>query len=417
MPRYELPIELILEMASAKFKPLTEGRGPLSYREVAELHKRDLAKIQAKISTKGVERAILNAFKQHWITIERKRIIPHYRRDTRREERLLRAFNRPQKQLNNAIVVDIIESRRISLRELPSDARRRHSGSVHEQLGHALATEIANANRLFRPRGDIVSVGSGRATHDVIDSLRQFPHFKVNEITIMSLTGSLFIHETDVRQEFLLDADIHTALLAQRFDGRVHTLPITYSIAHEPNVLSTIKTKTTLGRGYENNTPTHAIVGVGVLALGHRFFEEVKRRDKERKSEVPHSGAAPTRPSTLPDAVLADLRWLISQSETINARCQTYWPIADVCNRLFFVLPPKSLHVPNEKEIRDCIDRVNSCLLTITKTQLDKVATVMLVAGTLPKARAIFDLLVRPIPKIDTLCVDSQTADEILRMA
>jgi DNA-binding transcriptional regulator LsrR (DeoR family) len=113
----------------------------------------------------------------------------------------VRAFQLPHKRLKRAIVTKI---------DVPpitqSDAS--YGDMVHEQVGRALATEIATTPELFRSKNDIVSVGSGRAIHAVIDSLQQFSHFQVDEITIMSLTGSLFFQDSTVKTEFLLDADI-----------------------------------------------------------------------------------------------------------------------------------------------------------------------------------------------------------------
>ena len=241
----------------------------------------------------------------------------------------------------------------------------------------------------------------------------------------MSLTGSLFIHETNIRQEFLLDADIHTALLAQRFDGRVHTLPISQSIAHDRDLMLDVRNRTALGRAYEKNTPTHSIVGVGVIGPGHRFFEAVRRREaKDRrvaeeklktKASVrkfpEEDGATSYRPMIVPESMYEHLRWLVNHSGS-----QGYFPVGDVCNRLFFVPPPKETRIPLdiEKGVRDRIDLMNESLLTVTKTQLNKVPTIMLVAGTVAKAGAIYRLLVRDIPRIDTLCIDSATADAVL---
>jgi DNA-binding transcriptional regulator LsrR (DeoR family) len=433
MPReHDWPVELIVDLACAKFGPLRDGRGPLSYKEVflqfeSELNKVDpnISKISVEAAVKAVERKILEAFEQGWVRMQRNGIIPHYHRDQTREHRVKTAFRLSHPRLERVIVADITNPYQAPDRGRSTERQKRYGEIVHEQLGHALAKAITQADRLFRP-GDIVSVGSGRATHAVISSLAQFSPLKVDEITIMSLTGSLFIHETDIPSEFLLDADIHTALLAQRFDGRVHTLPITYSIAHDPDNLAGLKNKTALGKRYEKNIPTHAIVGLGVLALRHRFVEEVKRREaqsKEMNMDPNAIGSPYYGPVTLPEATYVDLLWLVTQSELLNAQCKTqckfefYWPIADVCNRLFFVPPPDGLSVDNENEIITCIDRVNKSLLTITKTQLDKVGTVMLVTGTEDKSWALYQLLIRNIPKIDTLCIDSVAADEIVKYA
>jgi DNA-binding transcriptional regulator LsrR (DeoR family) len=83
------------------------------------------------------------------------------------------------------------------------------------------------------------------------------------------------------------------------------------------------------------------------------------------------------------------------------------------------VPPPLDFDLPHtmEADINTRIARVNRSLLTVTKTQLNNVATVILVAGTLNKARAIYELLVRDVPKIDMLCVDNDTADALIKYA
>jgi hypothetical protein len=115
----------------------------------------------------------------------------------------------------------------------------------------------------------------------------------------------------------------------------------------------------------------------------------------------------------------------------IGERFPNFYPVADVCNRLFVVSAPVSL-APDIRakvvRLTPRVEKINKCLLTVTKTQLSRVGNVILVAGTKAKARAIYHLLRlnlaqrerrgQDVPvqfKISTLCVDSEAAREILR--
>jgi DNA-binding transcriptional regulator LsrR (DeoR family) len=420
-----------VRLALERYSALESGRGPVAYKELAARYSKDLPKRASGDKSfeginKTIERAIGEAFVKRWVAIRQLGIIPFYSPDHELEKQLVNAFG--PYNLKKAIVadIDLSQGSKADAAAGPEESQGASpSEIIHQQLGHAAATEIHETAGLFRSKNDIVAVGSGRAVHAVIDSLQQFEPFKVDDISIMSLTGSLFFQQTKVPQEYLLDADIHTALLAQRFAGKVHTLPTSSSIAHDKNNLPSIRRSTPLGQGYHN--PTVAIIGVGTLSPGHRFHQVARnRRELEDEHRSAENNGDTVRAQRLKEQldsfvlspIQADLQHLINLSDAIGAECPGYNPVADVCNRLYFVPPPPaySLLAETKAEIIAKIDNINDSLLTANKTQLDNIGTLILVAGTKAKARAIFTLLIRKLPKIDTLCVDADTANALLEL-
>jgi hypothetical protein len=97
----------------------------------------------------------------------------------------------------------------------------------------------------------------------------------------------------------------------------------------------------------------------------------------------------------------------------------SYVPVADICNRLFFVPPPRgvSLAAHDRRKILELIDTINSRLINVSEDQLKDIRQIILVAGTARKALAIRYLLSRPKKdrlSIRILCTDQASAKLIL---
>jgi DNA-binding transcriptional regulator LsrR (DeoR family) len=364
------------EIAAAYVSPICQGRNPKSKAELAE---------QFKLSQKTVAKAISDAFKKKLITIET-HVIPQFKHNETLAGKLLEKFE----NLKLAVVIDIAGS--------PD------SDFIHKNLGYAMARQI-QADPFFFRDGDVVGVGSGRGVYHTISALNGLGNVRVREISIVSLTGSVFSQRTSRRQEFLLDADIHAALLAQHFDGLIQVRPISAPIAQLTPKRSQVIENSWLGTDYCKHLPTHAIVGVGVLSKQHRLYEEIKTSQN----------AAVLAPIVTPLRKLVDLVDRIIAEDRHDV---PYLPVADLCTRLFVVPPPLDMDPKLKRLVEDdifgLVNVINTHLLTATKTQLQKVKNVILVAGTLNKARAILSLLQHPVARIDTLCTDSDVAHALI---
>jgi len=155
---------------------------------------------------------------------------------------------------------------------------------------------------------------------------------------------------------------------------------------------------------WKTTVPNLAVVGVGVFSQGHRFYQEVTAASNLREKRL-----AP---------ILGDLRELKNKMEQAvdKSQAERYVPVADVCNRLFYVKPPPdvSINLEREKQIKALIDRINDKLLCTSEEQLKDIKQLMLVAGTLKKAQAIKQLLEEGKYNIRIICVDEEAAEAIL---
>lgn len=379
MSNLKLTDQKILEVALAHLEPLKHGKPPMRRAALAK---------QMGLSQKSVAKAITEAFARRLIAIE-----PRFIADFEPDIELARELRTKFPHVKLAIVAKMSD--------------RLDSDRIHRNLGYALAQQIQADPFFFRSR-DIVGLGSGRGVYYTISALNDLNNVEIHDISLMSLTGSLFPQKTKVRENFMLDADIHAALLAKHFQGLVQVRPICSPIARSIEDRDTVIRGTWLGEDFKDHVPTHAIVGVGVLAEQHRFRQEVKNGQQ-----------APVLQPIYDD--LRDLVKVVGEVTEGYQRAIPYCPVADVCNRLFVVPPPADLDAAARKLVNGKIERlvrkINSHLITATKTQLSQVNNVVLVAGALIKARAILSLLEHSVAKVDTLCTDSRVAQALLELA
>jgi len=278
---------------------------------------------------------------------------------------------------------------------------RRFDDHVHRKLGQLAAGAISDSP-MFR-RGDVVGIGSGRGVYYTVATLKDFKPLPTEDITLISLTGALYARNHALDLTRCLDADYHVALLAVCFKNSVRTYTIPDAIANNESKISEIRRATVLHTARWPHVH-HALLGVGVLSRGHRFWEEANAPLKDQEPRL--------------DPIRAPLKDLVAKCDEIGKKFQGthYCPAADIGNSLFFVRPPKSVSLApgDESLIRDKIDKINSLLLNVSKQQLQSIDSLILVAGTKKKTLAIQELLTSREYQIRYLYTDSQTAKTIL---
>ncbi len=331
-----------------------------------------------------LSRAMTEAFEKGLVEVRRVER-PHYRRDTDLEEQLKESFN-----IQLPLVVDPRISENIQDPALARD-------KVHAILGNVAASLIARG-ALFRPH-DVIGVGSGRGVFHTIEGLQE-QRLGVSNITLVSLTGNIGARSHAQKINVHMDADTHVDMLSKSFSQKIETFKISSLVSHrDAAVLKAIREETWLS-STQWRAPTIALIGVGTMGRGHRFYDLAQSDD--------------TQPMLL--SLKEDLKRLITLSKKIQSRFADYCPIGDICNNLFFVTPPHHvrLHGNEEKDIRCIINEINSKLLNIDDEQLQQIDNLMMVAGTAQKALAIRELLVHRGYKIRILCTDIEAAKSIL---
>lgn len=365
------------QIALARFSPLRDGEPMKPLKVLAKEYNRAEA---------VVSRAIAAAFSQGLVEIRGiDRPPAQYKQNDALQKRMREAFP----NLHKVIVID---GREFGVGELE------RGDLLHQQLGQAMAKFIQDSIS----HGDTLGLGSGRGVYFTVEALRRSSDLRAQNVTIMSLTGALFPKAHSAGFSALLDADIHVALLAIGFEEQVTLKLISYPIA--PDNLDAVRRNTWLDtEEFARHIPNRALIGVGVLDEGHRFYELV-RRHRANEPEI-------LQP------IYDDLKKLVDLAEEVKAR-NGYCPVADICNRLFFVEPPygEKVEPPKRQRIENVIGTLNERLLTIREDQLASIKQILLVAGTKRKALAISRLLDRDALKIEMLCTDSEAATEMLRL-
>ncbi len=356
-------------------------------------------KVNFPVSPKAIAKAIREALGDGLISFVRQPI-HRYRRRYDLEQQLVRKY---KLRLRSAIVVESQDSS--------------SSDDIHMMIGQALADEIS-ARRSFRT-GSRIGIGSGRGVFYTIDALRRShnqetsrrvrelsPDRPIDETTILSLEGSLFPHSTMHGRDPLFDSDVTAATFAQVFNGLVHVRPVSYPLALSKEDKATVIDKTWLGqRNFDLMIPSHAIVGVGILDSLHRFHKAV-RYSQEGPLEL--------------EPILEKLERLVATADNIMEQYNDYCPVADVCGRMFLVPPPDYVSERDRElligKVKEWIDDINDHLLTITKTQLSRIDSVMVLGGTKLKANAIGYLLSHPSLSLtaDILSTDVSVGEHLL---
>lgn len=399
--------DLRCKLALERFEPLKSGERCRSYSELGEKHgKRDPA---------VVARAVAAAFERSLVEIRKVDTVRFPNRVSALEDQLKDKFG-----LKEAVVIE---------EEPQSDdeGEASYGDRVHKKLGLAVARFLTAGPSIFWD-GEKIGLGTGRAVFETVCALASLPpkgrpKFRIGDIELLSLNGVLYPQPHAGQMGIPLDADNHISILASCFASvRLH--PISYSIAHSEEEIDAIRQNTWLADDkFDNHLPTHALVGMGVLAAGHRFFEEIKQT---------REGVSPPTLRNL-KAVDSPLPRLVEYASKIRELEPRYCPVGDVANRLFFVPPPPELRGRLPKDLEDkitpLIDKVNRLLLTISDAQLGRIRNVMLVAGTRTKALAIRKKLrdsrdkrspggdpeeLARKPNVGFLCTDAGAAEMIL---
>ncbi len=292
---------------------------------------------------------------------------------------------------------------------LDAKERGRLDDELHEALGQVAAEFIAGQKFLFS-NGDSVGVGSGRGVSYTITALRRFPHLRVS-VTLVGLTGAVNARDHAGRTNVNFDADSNLGQLAPCFEQRVKLEQISHPMAFgSDRDLRRAWERTPLyGKNWTTLCPTSALVGVGVLGPGNRFYEEVKKEPRNR--------------TRLVEPIIELLEQLVARSEEIQAKYSPTWfPVVDVCNRLHYLPPPETIDVSGEMrvaELEALVQKTNRRLLTITDEQLQEIPNILLIAGTERKASAVQSLLAKgrgqtPRYNISFLATDARTAMSLL---
>ena len=292
----------------------------------------------------------------------------------------------------------------VVVREVPMEGEdpRSRNDRIHRNLGWAMGELIATGT-LFRDK-DRIGLGSGRGVFYTVEALVRKLPLSVGDVTIGSLTGSVYARDHSGQLNHMLDADNHTAHLAGCFSGRAQLRLISHPIAFKtPSALKEVQRLTWLGEWDERSRPTHALMGVGALIPGHRLHEEARSSDK-------NEWLSPIAEFVEP---------LVDICDSIRSRFPRYCPVMDLCNRFFFVEPPPDVQI--DGGTRDDIGRLlaglNERLLTVTPEQLAEIESIILVAGGENKDLIVKNLLrnrSRYHYRVRYLCTDSLTASALL---
>lgn len=287
------------------------------------------------------------------------------------------------------------------------DRQREEDDKLHETLGRAMAAHLSK-DTMFRS-GDVIGLGSGRGVYYTIQGLAGYPKLRA-QVTLVSLTGDLYPRDHSKQVNVLLDADTHLALLGPRFQRSVEfdaiSLPIVCPDSKEikdpkklKEELKKMLANSPIGEERWKNRPaTLALVGVGVLSVGHRLYEEVE----------PTKG----QPTRILEDIYGPLKDLVGESKMVEEKFG-YCPVGDISNRLFYVKPRSGIVISEEGTILKLINKINAHLFTVREEQLAQ-TDIILVAGSKKKAPAIRQLLMEKKYRIRHLCVDQPTAEEIL---
>jgi len=390
-------------LAITRFAPMRDGEAATEYPTLREAFKK---KYDKNVGIRTIQNAIREAFESELVALRPTFNVPDYARNSILEKTLEEKFP----QLKYAIVPEIGEGER---------------DYTYPILGRALAEHIQDSRNLFRP-GDAIGLGSDRSVFWTVSALNGFESVHVSPIILASLTGCMFTKNKTAPAGELLDGDTHLTLLLQHFGLDLQIRLVGQPIAQNSESARNAALKSTWLGDFDRHVPTHAIVGCGVLDHdGHRFNQE---RTRGRQSDT-----------LKPVAVM--LEHIMKRMDEIKERHPSYNTIiGDVCNRFFVVPPPRPLFqdlglMKQINEIRAAVDNFNKRLVTISKHQLSRVNNVMLIGGP-GKESALHYLLNLKfqegrIPsyantsvvdqperfKVDTLCVDANTAMRLIEIS
>ena len=375
-----IPDETIVRFAIARYN---SPGAPVDYEALAEQFRHDKSVIC---------RAVNEAFRRRLVEV-RQVEEDSTSRIGELEQQLQEAFN-----LLGAIVIDpgVNDGKTSSTGQQnePTPGDR-----IHARLGSAMAS-LFSTGTAFRD-SDCIGLGSGRGVYYTVEALAKLPRLRASDVTIVSLTGDVYAQDHARILDSKMDADMHARLFSLAFAGKVHRYLMGCRILYsDETILESVRNRTWA----DPNWPrlTHALVGVGTLAVGHRFYDELTTGQPEPVLAPVHGE-------------LAELIELCRRAAGTGA--EPYCPVGDISNNLFFVRPPAGSKVAPEIEgrIRQLIATINPRLLNVPEDILKQVGTVLLVAGTRQKALAIRELLTSDSYRIRFLCTDRAAAEAVLK--
>jgi hypothetical protein len=334
-----------------------------------------------------ISKATVDAFRNRLVEVRKRERAVEPQLDPDLRDALLSKYSKLQH-------VDVIKSR----------VTAGDDTELHRELGMAMANFIAVGPVV--QKGDVFGIGSGRGVEMTINALQHFGRLRAQNVTLMSLTGSVYSTPRATTKGLWLDADRHVIEFAKHFEliQEPTQYLICHPIAHEtPIELKKARQRVWLGSAHAPQL-SHVLVGVGRFGVGHhRFYVEATAgpNDQEPFLMPIHTG-------------LVQLKLLCERavSHFPKGRAPYYSPAAEMSNFFFYVPPPRGLQIPNEKAIIDCIADINSRLLTIKENQIRN-TLMLVVAGTREKAHAVRALLESEAYPVTYLCTDTAAAHEI----
>jgi DNA-binding transcriptional regulator LsrR (DeoR family) len=373
----EVTRDEMVQMALARYAASRSTGGFRTLKDVSSEFGRDQA---------TVSRSIARAFREGLVQVKRSGAMP-YERAARLEERLEQTFPKTR-----AIVVD--------WHRVPGSSAgpEQEDDELHECVGAALAGAIAQQG-IFRD-GDAVGVGGGRAVYYTADALRQATGDKplpVANIPVVAIAGSLFPQDLSGRLHAKLDADLNVNVLAPCFEGgKPRTLAVPLSYRAKERVRLALEDWDATHK-QRQSVLTHALVGLGVLSERHRMLQLMKLSARDEM----FGGI---------QRLLADL---VRISDKHRNAENDYYPLAEVCCRLF-VVEPDRLPDKDLRKISTFIQELDERILTIERTVLYGISRLLLVAAGRGKGRAIRQLLRAGDWRVRYVCTDVSAATQIL---
>ena len=355
-----------------------DQRSFTSIAELAQRHKRAAA---------VVSRAITSAFKSGLVSVQRSsELSPD--RDDATENAMLSRFSGLQ---SCCVISPSPKGREPSL----------YGDSVHAELGIAAAQFIASS--AFIQDGDAIGLSGGRALFHLTSCLSRnartgLASLRPRDIALLSLSGDNYARDHSGQTSTSFDADAHVRLCSFAFRERVACEFISRAVVCRTQQEQQFAlNESWLGsERWARGKRLKGLMGVGVFAEGHRLYAEAGAVGDARERRF--------------DAIRGSLRRL--QEYSILASKDYYSPVADVANCLFFVEPPNG-HVLS-KDLRNNIERqietINDQLVIAGRRVLERMHSILLVAGTMAKAHALKFILDRATLPVRYLVLDQPTA-------
>ena len=262
---------------------------------------------------------------------------------------------------------------------------------------------------------DAIAVGPGRAVYYLVEWLRKRKVALNADVSLLSLAGSNGAANYSVTKEpkFFADSDTLINNLSDCFSHGAGLKRIGYNICDEnDDEVNSRRQNTWLANDALKRKLTHALLGVGALVPGHKFYDAIRSRPDKRLSRI-HD-------------VLAKLVNLCDDLEKSvpEPHRRFYCPVGDLANRFLVTDAPPGIDLDQQEIARltQLVDTVNSRLLTLRLDELEIVKNLMVVCGTPKKAAMLRTVLTatrersaRKKYNVKFLCIDQETAEWIIQ--